>query len=128
MVPTNLLCPVTAAPGHLLRCDAARALDQLAAAYADGVGAPLCVTDSYRPYAAQVALFARKPSLAAVPGTSNHGWALAVDLCGGAQSFGTPQHDWLVANAPRFGWVDPGWARADGSKPEPWHWEFGTVS
>ncbi len=128
MVPTNLLCPVTAAPGHLLRCDAARALDVLASAYEEALGAPLCLTDSYRTYAAQVGLFARKPTLAAVPGTSNHGWALAVDLCGGAESFGTPQHDWLVANAPRWGWVDPAWARAGGSKPEPWHWEFGQVS
>ncbi|WP_148611666.1 peptidoglycan DD-metalloendopeptidase family protein [Nocardioides rubriscoriae] len=128
MIPTNLLCPVTAAPGHLLRCDAARALDVLASAYEDALGEPFCVTDSYRTYAAQVALFARKPSLAAVPGTSNHGWALAVDLCGGAESFGTPEHDWLVANAPRWGWVDPTWARPGGSKPEPWHWEFGQVS
>lgn len=128
MVPTNLLCPVAAAPGHLLRCDAARALDVLASAYEEALGTPLCVTDSYRTYAAQVALFARKPTLAAVPGTSNHGWALAVDLCGGAESFGTAQHDWLVANAPRWGWVDPAWARAGGSKPEPWHWEFGQVS
>jgi LAS superfamily LD-carboxypeptidase LdcB len=63
--------------------------------------------------------------MAAVPGTSNHGWGRAVDLCGGIESFGTPQHDWLVANAPRFGWVHPSWAEVTGSRPEPWHFEFG---
>jgi hypothetical protein len=30
----------------------------------------------------------------------------------------------MVDNAPRFGWFHPEWAELDGSKPEPWHWEF----
>jgi hypothetical protein len=89
------------------------------------LGRPLCVTDSYRSYAAQVDVFARKPSLAAVPGTSQHGWGLAVDLCGGVQVFGTEAHEWMRANAPAFGWHHPRWAREDGRKPEAWHWEFG---
>ena len=89
-------------------------------------GTPLCITDSYRPYAAQVEAFDNKPALAAVPGTSNHGWGLAVDLCGGINSTGSPQWRWMQANAPRFGFINPPWARPGAEKPEPWHWEFGT--
>ena len=46
--------------------------------------------------------------LAAVPGTSNHGWALAVDLCGGINIAGSAQWTWMTANAGRFGFVQPG--------------------
>lgn len=66
----------------------------------------------------------RGPS-AAVPGTSNHGWAVAIDWSGvGAK--GSTRWNWLMANAPRFGWTNPLWARdgkpGNGSE-EPWHWE-----
>ena len=85
---------------------------------------PLCLTDSYRSYGAQVDVYGRKPHLAAVPGTSNHGLGLAVDLCGGVQTFGTAAYRWMKANAPAYGWVHPSWAEPGGSRPEPWHWEF----
>ena len=39
-----------------------------------------------------------------------------------------PAFDWLTANAPGFGWVHPAWAQPSGSKPEPWRWEFGSIS
>ena len=55
-------------------------------------------------------LYGQKPALAAVPGTSNHGWGLAVDLCGGIQNFGTPHYTWMKANAGRFGFLHPDWA------------------
>ena len=73
----------------------------------------------------QVELYGRKPSLAALPGTSNHGWGVAVDLCGGVEQFGSAEHQWMVANAAQYGWVHPHWARQGGSRAEPWHWEFG---
>ena len=92
--------------------------------HAATVGGPLCVTDSYRSYSEQAALYERKPGLAAVPGTSNHGWGLAVDFCGGVQEFGTAAHEWMKANAGKFGWFHPEWAQRSGSKPEAWHWEF----
>ena len=84
----------------------------------------MCVSDSYRTFAAQVRLYGVKPALAAVPGTSNHGWGLAVDLCGGLRSFGTAQYAWMAANAPRFGWSNPPWAAQGQGREEPWHWEF----
>ena len=87
-------------------------------------GAPLCVTDSYRSYSEQASLYRRKPGLAAVPGSSEHGWGKAVDLCGGVQNSGSDAYRWMKANAGRFGWFHPDWAEPGGSKPEAWHWEF----
>ena len=124
MIPPAALCPLPTNPGQLLRCDAARSMQALGAAYLARFHSPLCITDSYRSIAGQIAVFALKPDLAAVPGTSEHGWGLAVDLCGGIDRFGTPQHQWMRDNAPRFGWAHPGWAREAGGKPEAWHWEF----
>lgn len=123
LIPSSALCGIGVG-SHALRCDAAQAFVAMSRAYAGRFGHPICVTDSYRTFPAQIDLYRRKPALAAVPGTSNHGWGLAVDLCGGAESFGTPQYAWLAANGPRFGWVNPAWARPGGGREEPWHWEY----
>ncbi|MFW3170444.1 NlpC/P60 family protein, partial [Geodermatophilus sp. CPCC 206100] len=125
-IPAGVLCPI--ARGHALRCDAAAGYTGLAQAFEAAFGSRLCITDSYRSLTAQVSAFQRKPALAAVPGTSNHGWALAVDLCGGINVAGTPQSAWMAANAGRFGFLQPDWARPGGEKPEPWHWEFGDLA
>jgi len=123
-IPDTLLQPLSSAPGHRLRPRPAAAFDAMSQAYAGSTGSPLCVTDSYRSYAAQVDLFRRKPSLAATPGTSNHGLGRAVDMCGGVESFGSPAHRWMQAHAGEFGWIHPSWAEPGGSRPEPWHWEY----
>ena len=123
-VPAEALCALDVAPGQRLRCDAAEGLEALNAAYRAEFGTDLTVTDSYRSYAAQVACLAAKGTLCATPGTSNHGRGTAVDLGGPLSRFGSTEHDWLLAHAPEFGWDLPSWARANGSKPEPWHWEF----
>ncbi|HEU5473974.1 MAG TPA: D-alanyl-D-alanine carboxypeptidase family protein [Actinophytocola sp.] len=122
-IPIAALCPADHA-GHMLRCDAAQSFQAMSAGYAAVAGQPLCLTDSYRTFDAQVRLYAAKPALAAIPGTSNHGWGLAVDLCGGAETAGTPTHAWLTANARAFGWSNPPWARPGNGREEPWHWEF----
>ena len=124
MLPESGLCPLWGTAGQILRADAAAAFNALSRRYAEQHGFPLCVTDSYRDFPEQVAVRIAKPTLAAVPGTSNHGWGVALDLCGGAEHFGTPLHLWLVANAAEFGWFLPSWAQAGGTKPEPWHWEY----
>jgi cell wall-associated NlpC family hydrolase len=123
LIPPSAMCPLGVG-GHSLRCDSAAAYRAMAAAYAADFGRPLCITDSYRTYAGQVKLYGEKPALAAVPGTSNHGWGLAVDLCGGIQSFGTSQYAWMAANAGRFGFLHPNWADPGNGREEPWHWEF----
>ncbi|PSK97525.1 D-alanyl-D-alanine carboxypeptidase-like protein [Haloactinopolyspora alba] len=112
--------------GHALRPDAAAAFVALDEAYADATGASLvaCVTDSYRSYDQQVELSEEKPGLAAEPGTSNHGWGTAVDIGCGAELFTGALHEWLITHGTEYGWHNPRWARSDGVRPEPWHWEY----
>jgi hypothetical protein len=108
-----------------LRADAAVALAKLNVAYRQRFGKSICITDSYRNLAQQRSLKSAKPGLAAAPGTSNHGWGLAVDLCDGPEKYGTVQYQWLRANGPAYGWDNPDWARSGGSGPhEAWHWEY----
>jgi hypothetical protein len=111
--------------GEHLRADAAVALARLNAEFASEFGRDLCVTDGYRSYSEQVTVRWQKPGLAARPGTSQHGWGLAVDLCDGEAQSNASEHRWLDENAPDFGWDNPAWARSGGSGPfEPWHWEY----
>jgi hypothetical protein len=123
-MPASALCPLWRAPGHALRWDAAAAFNRMSQARAAAIGSPLCVTDSYRSYSGQVSVYRRKPGLAATPGTSEHGWGKAVDLCGGVERYGSEAFTWLKANAGRFGFFHPDWAEPGGSKPEAWHWEY----
>jgi hypothetical protein len=101
---------------HRLWAPAAEAFAAMrSAAAADGV--EIGVTDSYRSYDEQVDLAQRKGlykngGLAAVPGTSQHGWGRALDVDVDPAGLA-----WMRENAPRFGWVEP-------VPREPWHWEF----
>jgi hypothetical protein len=125
-LPVSALCPLWGSPGQMLRADAAKAFNAMSQAFDHTFGEPLCVTSSYRTYAKQVELYATMPAgYAAVPGTSNHGWGLAVDLCGGIQIDSSPEHIWLLDHAAEFSWFHPAWAMPGGPGPhEPWHWEF----
>ncbi|MEV4508895.1 M15 family metallopeptidase [Dactylosporangium sp. NPDC049525] len=102
--------------GHRLAKPAATAMEGLLrAAQADGV--TIGITDSYRSYDEQVDLARRKGlyaqgGLAAAPGTSDHGWGLAVDLDLDAKA-----QAWMRANAGRFGFTE-------NTPREPWHWKF----
>jgi zinc D-Ala-D-Ala carboxypeptidase len=114
-VPANALRTV-GTTGHKLWAPASSALESLMeAARRDGV--KIGITDSYRPYAEQVDLARRKGlysqgGLAAKPGTSDHGWGLAVDLDLNAKA-----QTWMRANAGSFGFVE-------NTPREPWHWAF----
>lgn len=123
-IPAPALRSLSTAPGHLARGDAAAAFDRMSTAYRARFGAPISVTDSYRTFESQVRLRAAKPGLAAVPGTSNHGWGVAFDLGGGIESFGTVEHEWMRTHAGEHGFIHPDWAQQNGSKPEAWHWQF----
>lgn len=126
LIPATALCPLTA-PGQLLRCDAAQAWDAMAAAFHTASGSTMCITDSYRSLDVQIRLRAEKPTLAAVPGTSNHGWALAVDLCEPGRTgmgFTTLTYLWLKTNAAAYGFTHPEWAEPGRGQEEPWHWEY----
>ncbi|WP_242504002.1 D-alanyl-D-alanine carboxypeptidase family protein [Promicromonospora panici] len=124
-IPSSVLCGLSFS-SEQLRCDAAMALEDLNGAFRATFGRSLDVVDGYRSYADQVSVAASRGALAAVPGTSNHGWGQAIDLSGGLQSFGTAEYNWMSAHAGKYGWKHPGWAEPGGSKPEPWHWEYGT--
>ena len=126
-IPSSVLCGLGWAPSEQLRCDAAASLEDLNSAFRASFGRNLDLTDGYRSYPEQVSVAASKGALAAAPGTSNHGWGQAVDLSGGIESFGSAEHSWMVANAGKYGWKLPFWAQAGGSKPEAWHWEYGTT-
>ena len=84
-------------------------------------GHDLTVTSTYRTFAKQEEVKADKGYMAATPGWSNHGYGLAVDV-----SLTDEEHTWMRENAIRFGWWHPLWARPNGSKPESWHWEYGS--
>ena len=115
-IPAGALEPVGQGD-HRLYAPAANAW-KAAVAAARSQGIDLRLTDSYRSYDQQVALAAAKGltsdgGLAAAPGTSNHGWGLAVDV----NVDDAAARIWLRANGHRFGFVEA-------VRGEPWHWEF----
>ena len=101
---------------HRLYGPAATACARLLAdARRDGV--EIGVTDSYRSYDSQVDLVRRKGlysegGLAAAPGTSKHGWGLALDL-----DLDSRAQAWMRTNAGRYGFVED-------TPREPWHWAY----
>lgn len=118
----DLVQAANGAPGQELEPQtAAQWAAMVAAAARDGVtlqpqsdsGIPSC----YRSYDAQV--YARDlyerglGNVAAIPGTSNHGFGTAVDIL-----IVGPVWDWLTAHAVEYGF-DNNQGRADG---EDWHW------
>ncbi len=123
-LPASMLCTLWDRD-HQLRADAAVAIAKLNVAYTKRFGHPICFNDAYRSLSEQYAIKARRGGYAARPGTSEHGWGLAVDLCDGVdQGPSSPTYAWLRANAPAYGWENPLWARGGGGPYEPWHWEY----
>ena len=114
-IPREALEPV-GATGHRLWAPAAQSFERLlSAAAAEGVA--IGVTDSYRSYDVQVDVVRRKGlysqgGLGAKPGTSQHGWGMAVDL-----DLDASAQAWMRTNAARFGFVED-------TPREPWHWAF----
>jgi hypothetical protein len=126
-IPTSLVAygngrvPATALrevgdTGHRLWEPAAEQLTRLIHD-ARRAGVDIGITDSYRSYAAQVDVAQRKGlysqgGLAAVPGTSDHGWGMAVDLDLDAQA-----QAWMRSHGPAYGFHED-------TPREPWHWGF----
>ncbi|WP_402466584.1 M15 family metallopeptidase [Isoptericola aurantiacus] len=110
--------------GEQLRPDAAVALSALNEAFNARFGRDLCLVDSYRSLSSQYAVKASRGYLAATPGTSMHGWGLAIDLCS-KETGSADVYQWLWDNGPAYGWENPPWAQRGGSgKYEPWHFEY----
>ncbi len=114
-IPASALAKV-GDTNHKLWAPAAESLTRMVAdAKRDGV--TIGITDSYRPYEEQVDLARRKGlysqgGLAAKPGTSEHGWGMAVDL-----DLNNKAQAWMRANGDKYGF--------DENVPrEPWHWAY----
>jgi len=128
----STLCQVPYDTKQLLRCDAEAAWMRLDAVYTSVWGVDIPIDLSYRTYDEQVEMRQIYGSGAALPGTSNHGWGTAVDLPdyreggeGLEWNYGTEKYEWMKANAPAYGWVNPSWAVQGGVGPhEPWHFEY----
>jgi hypothetical protein len=114
-LPETALEPIGQGEHRLERSAAVAFRRMQSAAALDGV--TLSVSDSYRSLAEQqqtaanVGLY-REGGLAAVPGTSTHGWGLSIDIDLDARS-----QQWLRANASRFGF-------AEDVAREPWHYTY----
>lgn len=114
-IPTEALEPIGVGK-HRLWGPAAVAFRQMALDAA-GEGVNIGVTDSYRSYDQQVDLASRKGlysdgGLAAQPGTSKHGWGVALDVDVDSRGLA-----WLRANGSRYGFFET-------TPREPWHWEY----
>jgi hypothetical protein len=83
------------------------------AAKRDGVYFEL--SDGYRTYQDQVEMKKKYGKDAAQPGTSKHGWGIAIDI----SSPGS--REWIVKNGRKYGWIRPSWASWF---YEPWHFEY----
>ncbi|RVU84248.1 D-alanyl-D-alanine carboxypeptidase family protein [Leucothrix sargassi] len=68
-----------------------------------------------------------------MPGSSRHHWGTDIDLNSFTNSYfasgqGKKTYDWLVQNAPRYGFCQPytakGKDRTSGYNEEKWHWSF----
>lgn len=146
-IPANLLRPLKGSPGQLHH-EAATAFNclQLAAYFAGIELKPVSPADTYRPYTAQQRLFKQRYSTtptgrvptvtrtwnktkfylkkgvapSATPGTSNHGWGLAVDI----SSASGARLAWMLGNDI---WSSPvvqygfSWEVKEGANAESWH-------
>lgn len=101
-------------PGGELRHDAAAAWNAPGGPADNGLR-PGGSMSSYRTYDEQVYLYGvyqRGGNLAAYPGSSNHGWGVAIDIPNGWEQ------EWMRQNAGRYGW-----AKTE-AMSEPWHWNY----
>jgi len=114
-IPLNALSPIVG--GSYMWPSAAARFNQMSNKYKLQTGTPL-TGSGYRTYEDQVKFWnlyiSGKGNLAARPGTSNHGWGLAVDVKG-ASSYGGSIFKWLAENAKSFGF-------SNDVRGEPWHW------
>ncbi len=112
-MPSGLLCPIPWSPSFSLYCPAIEPLSALNEQYRQTFGSNLQFASAYR---------------AGFQGRSFHGWGIAIDIAGssGTLRFDEPQYQWLMQNAPSYGWYHPFWAGRGGDNPEAWHWELGS--
>ena len=105
---------------------ASYAVDALLVA-AEKAGIKFKINSCYRTYEDQAAVQRQYGKLAAKPGTSNHGFGLAVDFAFPVASKLTPstdQYEWLFKNAAKYGFKRLPYSPKHPESWEAWHWEF----
>lgn len=142
-VPSSALAPLDGQPGCFLRADAAAAWNAGRAEVKRRTGIVLMVRGWNRTYAEQVTFYLQRHRLAkagervccywqdrpyvftgtahaAPPGTSNHGWGLAVDVIdfGNVGDFSNPRRVKAFPILAQYGWTDH---EGRGEIREPWH-------
>lgn len=105
--------------------EASLALDKLLEK-AEKDGITFRINSAYRTYDDQVRVKKAYGEIAATPGTSNHGFGLAVDFANPNSSRISPQdpqYKWLVENGASFGFkrLNP---KTRSESWESWHWEY----
>ncbi len=121
----------------LVEVDGCRLLPQAAEAWVamrDAArldGLTIGVADCYRSIGEQRAVYeawcvAGDCAMAAEPGTSTHGYGIALDVAldGRTISFASAEFTWLVEHGPFFGFYHPEFAGIWSPTPEPWHFEY----
>ena len=100
-------------------------------ALASSQGIILKINSAYRTYDDQLEVINQYGrNVAACPGTSNHGFALAIDLANascGKLIPGMKEYDWIKENAPKYGFNRLPWGNK-GEDWESWHWEYTSIS
>ena len=114
-IPESALAPINGSSERMW-APAAQQLNRLIAD-AKASGVTIGITDGYRSYDSQVRVAQEKGlytqgGTAAQPGTSQHGWGLAVDL-----GLDPNAQAWMRSHAKDYGFVE-------NVPREPWHWEF----
>ncbi|GAB3624102.1 hypothetical protein GCM10027418_21860 [Mariniluteicoccus endophyticus] len=119
-LPNNVLCTVPFSPKDRAACYMLPDLIAFNNAYRAKFGSNIPITgnnNAYRTLAVQEHYWRTLPrGQAARPGTSNHGWGLAIDIAN-VGGHGTAKYRWLNSNAGRFGFDD-------NVSHEAWHWEY----
>lgn len=110
--------------GKLLQADAAYNFNRWNVAFRQRWGENLYLAsyqDAYRDINKQNWMYTHPVPgvIVAYPGTSNHGWARAVDVSGYG-ALNSARHIWMQQNGPSYGWS---WATGKASN-ESWHWEY----
>ena len=145
LLPEELIGQSSSATGFhaLLLKDVIGDFDRLAVAFKNKFNQKLKLNDSYRTFNEQIKIkdkklkeaeslsnpeeARKKRGEAAKPGTSNHGWGLAFDFSThykGKKGFESETFDWMMRNAPRFGFHSPPILRDGAGTDESWHFEW----
>lgn len=119
-LPSSQLCTVPWSTKDRVACYMLPDLEALNKAHKARFGSNISITgnnNAYRTYAVQVHYWNTLPrGQAARPGTSNHGWGLAIDISN-TGGHGGERYNWLNANAGKYGFDD-------NVSSEAWHWEY----